>query len=210
LEKIAVRNRFRRGARFIADPRQHSRQIDRNGRVRVYVQAEALERKTKAPGCRCGVLGLTGLRVLHALLFGFMNRTSGLCCPSVAAIQKATGLARSTIFEALSRLEAAGILTRVQRLARKRVDFGGFSRLTTVQATSLYSFGEPSPLAHLLPVRRARSAVSKTARLLKGICAALTMKFATGSAVRPGNHSKAFQEKAANNNSGTMLWRSAA
>jgi DNA-binding MarR family transcriptional regulator len=70
--------------------------------------------------------------VLKALLLGFQNRQSGLCCPSVAAIREKTGLSRSAIFEALNRLEAAGIVSRARRLVRRMVDFGGIARLTTV------------------------------------------------------------------------------
>jgi hypothetical protein len=44
----------------------------------------------------------------------------------------------------LNRLEAAGIIKRVRRLARRVVDFGSLVRLTTVQTTSLYSFSDPS------------------------------------------------------------------
>ena len=106
-----MRNRFRRGARFIADPRQHSRPLDRNERARILTLAEQLERRTKPEGGRCGVLGLTGLAVLRALVCGFLRRSDGLCCPSVSAIRGKTGLSRSVIFEALNKLETAGIIT---------------------------------------------------------------------------------------------------
>ena len=44
-------------------------------------------------------------------------------------------------------------MKRVQRLIRRVVDFGGVSRLTTVQTTNLYSFTEPALHAHLLPIK---------------------------------------------------------
>jgi DNA-binding MarR family transcriptional regulator len=192
-EKITMRNRFRRGARFIADPRQHCRPLDRNERARILTLAEQLERKTKPEGGRCGVLGLTGLAVLRALVCGFLRRSDGLCCPSVAAIQEKTGLARSTIFEALNRLEAAGIVTRVRRLARRIVDFGGLSRLTTVQTSNLYAFAEPGPTAHLLPTRKPRR--SAPARLIAALVRSLSPKAESGE--RPGNPLRGFQYKGA-------------
>ena len=75
-----------------ADPRQHCRPLDRNERVRVIVAAEALERRTKAPGARNGALG-------------FHNRASGLCCPSYGALQAATGFCRQSIANALKRAD---------------------------------------------------------------------------------------------------------
>jgi Helix-turn-helix domain len=56
--------------------------------------------------------------VFSALLWGFHNAKSGLCFPSYEAIAKAAGCARSTVYEAISRLEAAGLLTWVHRLKR--------------------------------------------------------------------------------------------
>jgi DNA-binding MarR family transcriptional regulator len=181
---------YRRGARFIMDPRQHSRPLDRNERARILTLAEALERRTKPAGGRNGVLGYTGLAVLKSLVCGFLRRSDGLCCPSVKAIQEKTGLARSTIFEALNRLEAAGIVRRVRRLVRRLVDFSGLVRLTTVQTSNLYAFAEPSPTAHLLPTREPRR--SAPARLIAAL--ARSLSFRTESAGRPGNH-QGFSER---------------
>jgi len=108
----------------------------------------------------------------------------GLCCPSVKAIQEKTGLSRSAIFEALNRLEAAGIVKRVRRLVRRLVDFGGLVRLTTVQSSSLYSFWEPSATAHMLPIRK--KVRSSTAKLLSNLARSLSTR--TESAVRSGIH----------------------
>ncbi len=179
--------RYRRAARFVADARQHSRPLDRNDRARITYLAEALERRTKRqhPGARNGLLGYTAMTVLRAFLFTFVRRSDGLCCPSVAAIAEATGLAESTVHEALNRLERTGIMKRVQRLIRRVVDFGGVSRLTTVQTTNLYSFTEPAPHAHLLPIER-RASRTGTARLLAALTRSLAAR--TDSALRPGNH----------------------
>ena len=132
-----MRNRFRHGARFIADARQHCTPLDRNERARILCLAESLERATKPAGGRNGVLGYIGLTVLRTLILGFQRVSDGLCCPSVAAIQEKTGLSRSAIFEALNRLEAAGLICRVRRLVRRIISFGGLARLSTVQTSNL-------------------------------------------------------------------------
>ena len=185
-----MRNHFRRGARFIADARQHCRPLDRNERARVLYLAEALERATRPKGGRNGVVSQPGLRVLRCLVLGFQRASDGLCCPSIEAIQKATGLARSTVCEALARLEQCGIIKRVRRLVRRIIDFGGLSRLSTVQSSNLYSFAEPHPTAHLLPTRKAKRSVA--ARLLSNLAAALS--FGAESAFRPVT-TRGFQNK---------------
>ena len=162
-----MRNRFRHGARFIADTRQHCRPLDRNQRAKLLFAAESLERATKPAGGRNGVLGYIGLTVLRALILGFQRASDGLCCPSVAAIQEKTGLSRSAIFEALNRLEAAGLIKRVRRLTRRIISFGGMARLSTVQTSNLYAFAEPHPTAHLLPTRKKRP--SAPARLIAAL-----------------------------------------
>lgn len=123
--------------------------------------------------------------VLETLLTGFLRRADGLCCPSVKAIQEATGISRSAIFEALNRLEAAGIVTRARRL----VNFGGLSRLTTVQTSNLYAFFEPHPTAHLLPIKRRIR--NDAARLVAKLAKAFN--FRTESAGRPETNSRGFQ-----------------
>jgi hypothetical protein len=154
------------------DPRQHCRPLDRNERARILALAEALERRTKPAGGRNGVLGLVGLAVLKALVCGFLRRSDGMCCPSVRAIQEATGLSRSAIFEALNRLEASGIVRRVRRLVRRMIEFCGSPRLSTVQTSNLYAFGEPHPTAHLLPTRKPRR--SAPARLIAALVKSLS------------------------------------
>ena len=177
-----MQKRYRRGASFVMDARRYSRPLDRNERARILSLAEALERRTRPPGARNGVVSQVGLQVLRALLLRLLRGSDGLCSPGVATIQKVTGLSRSAIFEALNRLEASGILKRTRRLVRKVLDFGGIARLTTVQASNLYAFFEPGPMAHLLPVkRRIRSG---TARLISNLCRSLSM--GTKFAWRPG------------------------
>ena len=111
-----------------------------------------------------------------------------LRCPP---IQEKTGLSRSAIFEALNRLEAAGIVTRIRRLVRRLVDFGGLVRLTTVQTSNLYAFAEPSPTAHLLPIKRRIR--NNAARLVAKLAKAFS--FRAESAERSENHFKRFSEE---------------
>ena len=80
---------------------------------------EALERRTKGPGQRNGQLGYTGLAVLRALIFGFLNRATGALYPSYDAIQRRTGFCRSSIAHALARLERCGVLTITRRLCAR-------------------------------------------------------------------------------------------
>src|SRR5262245_33551245 len=121
---------YRRNARFILDPREHSTPLDRNQKARLMYLAERLELRTKAPGKRCGALGQSGLLVLRMLL-RFANGRDGLCCPSYIALECATKLCRQTIASSLKRLEQAGIIKIARRLQRLVV--GGV--LMTCQAT---------------------------------------------------------------------------
>jgi hypothetical protein len=159
------RRRHRGTARFVADPLAHATRLDRNARARVIVMAEALERNSKAKGQRSGILGLTGLAVLRALLFAFHKRDTGLCEAAYSRLQAATGFCRQTICRAIRALEAAGIIRVVRRLVRRQITrechiTGRLQRFTTtVQDVNLYNFPadpKPLPIARLI-VGKARS-----------------------------------------------------
>jgi hypothetical protein len=134
------------------DWRPYSRPLDRNTKARILFVCEALERKTKAPGRRNGVLSAIGLVVLRCLIFKFQGR-NGLLCPSYNAIQVATGLCRQSVAAALARLETAGVLAITRRLVRQRVTrispITGLEEqiVTTTQTSSLYSISEPGAWA---------------------------------------------------------------
>jgi DNA-binding transcriptional ArsR family regulator len=139
--KRDARRPYRRGANFVRDPLSVSTPLNRDERGRLLRQAEQLERRSKGKGKRSGLLGLTGLAVLRALVLRFANRESGLCIPSYSKIQEVTGFARQTIAKALRALEAAGILKVVRRLVRRLVERAdGSSYVGTVQASNAYSF----------------------------------------------------------------------
>ncbi|MGD0046642.1 MAG: helix-turn-helix domain-containing protein [Bryobacteraceae bacterium] len=111
-------NRWRKGSVFDRGG-EFRRPVSTKARALVMDRAEALERSTKAPGQRDGVLGQSALMILRALLCHFLDTKSGRCDPSYKQIQKQTGFCVQTIAVALKRLERAGILDITRRMARK-------------------------------------------------------------------------------------------
>ncbi|WP_181378304.1 helix-turn-helix domain-containing protein [Teichococcus aestuarii] len=99
--------------------------------------ARRLERAThrRGSGRHGGQLRESGLRVLWTLLHRGEGR-AGACDPSLAQIAHEALLARSTVQEAVRRLEDAGILLRVPRRAMADGRW--------VQVTNAYLFQEPA------------------------------------------------------------------
>jgi hypothetical protein len=143
-----MRNRFRRGARFIADARNHCRPLDRNQRAKILFMAEQLERSTKPAGGRNGVVSQVGLQVLRALV-RFLRHSDGYCAPSYVQLMATTGLCKQSISNGLRRLEACGLIKVTRRLIRETID----GVMVCRQGSNLYAIGEPSPHADQLPVR---------------------------------------------------------
>jgi hypothetical protein len=122
--------------------------LDRNAKARIMTLARALSRRTE-PGRHYGVISAKALAVLKALLWQFHNAGSGACFPSYEAIAEAVGCARSTVAEALKALEAAGLLTWVNRLVRVwercRDLFGhGGSRVRVMRTSNGYTLRDPA------------------------------------------------------------------
>jgi DNA-binding MarR family transcriptional regulator len=115
------------------------RSLTREQRARLIFLAERMDANTREPGKHGGCLKRTGLQVLRILLFHFHNVASGRCDPSLDTIAKAAGMARSTVVEALNRLEAAGIIERIRRAQWKRVD----GRKRCVQWSNAYLLNVP-------------------------------------------------------------------
>jgi hypothetical protein len=161
--------------RFIPDWRGHCRPIDRNERAKIMFLAEALERRTKPKGRRNGQLGYVGLRVLKALLFGFLSLATGRLDPSYAAMGERTGLCHQSVANGLARLERTGIIRIAARLAKQRID--RVSAITglrerfwqTVQATNLYSIHRPGAWADHLPRPPARKTRFPSAELMRSL-----------------------------------------
>ena len=104
------------------------RALDRNAKVRIMARARALKVKTKK-GKHYGAITAKDCDVLEALLWLFHNCKTGLCFPSYKSIAAKAKCSRSHVGAAIKRLEAAGLLTWLNRLKRVRaagaVRFGG-------------------------------------------------------------------------------------
>jgi hypothetical protein len=125
--------------------------LDRNAKARVMARARGLMRRTEK-GKHYGPVTAKALAVLEVLLWGFHNARSGLCFPSYEAIAEKAGCARSTVAEAISALERAGLLTWVNRIVRirERCDdlFGRMgSRWRIIRTSNGYRFIDPKGLA---------------------------------------------------------------
>jgi len=121
--------------------------LDREAKVRIMHRARALLRATEV-GKHYGPLTAKALAVLEVLLWGFHNSKSGACMPSYETIAERAGCARSTVALALSALEAAGILTWVNRLTRVLEEgrdlFGRMvRRWRTMRTSNAYAFRDP-------------------------------------------------------------------
>jgi hypothetical protein len=85
--------------------------------VRLWHRARDFDRGTHEPGRHGGAVGPTGLAVLHALIFDFLNHRTGRLDPSYAAIAAKAGVCVRTVATALARLRELGILKWVRRCA---------------------------------------------------------------------------------------------
>ncbi|MFC4169588.1 hypothetical protein [Teichococcus aestuarii] len=114
--------------------RQHLGHADR---IRLMEAARRRERETyrRGSGRHGGELRETALRVLWTLLYRGQGR-AGACDPALAQIAQEARLARSTVQEAVRRLEEAGILLRIPR--------GTVADGRWVQVTNAYLFRAPA------------------------------------------------------------------
>ena len=135
---------YHRGSRFGPPER---RKLDRNVRVRILYLAIALDRRTREKGMHGGVLKRTGVEVLRALLFVYLNMRTGECWPSYERIAEAARCCVETVRKAIRALEATGIVETVRRkvvasftsaACRARYD-------VAVQDTNSYIFNVPLP-----------------------------------------------------------------
>jgi hypothetical protein len=104
--------------------------------VRLWHRARDFDRGTHEPGHHGGAVGHTGLAVLHALIFDFLNHRTGRLDPSYAAIAAKAGVCVRTVASALQRLKALGILNWVRRCAERRAADG---RFVLEQETNAYA-----------------------------------------------------------------------
>lgn len=104
--------------------------------VKLFHRARDFDRQTRRAGRHGGAVGHTALQVLHALLFDFLNYTSGRLDPSYAAIARKANVCQRTVANALHKLRALGILNWVRRCAESRREDG---RFMLEQETNAYS-----------------------------------------------------------------------
>ena len=113
--------------------------------VKLWHRARDFDRGTHQPGQHGGALGPTGLAVLHALIFDFLNHRTGRLDPSYAAIAAKAGVCVRTVASALRRLRELGILNWVRRCAERWAD----GRFVLEQETNAYAGTAGEPVARL-------------------------------------------------------------
>ena len=157
-----MRNTIRSGRRSIHAGKEadHCRPITYQEREKIWRDAVALEASTRKPGCQNGKLGKAALAVLRSLLFDFTNMKTGICFPRVRTLQEklCPWFSRASIFRALERLEAAGVLVRVHRRMRNAAK--------VVQGASLYVFAKFSE-AEKTMAKAAGNLAKATARAIR-------------------------------------------
>ncbi len=126
--------------------------LDRNAKARIMVYARAWSARHKRPGQHRGPLTRATLEVLEALLWGFHNQHTGRCFPSYETIAARARCCRDTVYEAIRALEAADILTWVNRLVRvqfREIDLFGKVALRSrlIRTSNAYTFRDPLPCA---------------------------------------------------------------
>jgi hypothetical protein len=109
--------------------------LGKKAAVRLWHRARDFDRGTHQPGHHGGAVGHTGLAVLHALIFDFLNHRTGRLDPSYAAIAAKAGVCVRTVASALQRLKALGILNWVRRCAESWQD----GRFVLEQETNAYA-----------------------------------------------------------------------
>jgi hypothetical protein len=118
------------------------------------VYARAWSARHRRPGQHRGPLTRATLEVLEALLWGFHNSRDGRCFPSYETIAARAQCCRDTVYEAIRALEAAEILTWVNRLIRvqfRELDLFGKLALRSrlIRTSNAYTFRDPLPCAHV-------------------------------------------------------------
>jgi len=126
--------------------------LDGNAKARIMTYARAWSARHRRPGQHRGPLTRATLEVLEALLWGFHNSRDGRCFPSYETIAKRAQCCRDTVYEAIKALEAAEVLTWVNRLIRVQFrELDLFGKLTLrsrlVRTSNAYVFRDPLPCA---------------------------------------------------------------
>ena len=159
-----MRNDVRGGRRNIHAGQEatHCAPISYKEREKIWQDAVEREAATRKKGCQNGEIGKAGLVVLHSLLFDFLNMKTGACFPCVRTLQERLRpwYSRASIFRALDRLEASGIVQRVSRRMR--------NAKKVVQGASLYVFGRITE-AEKTMARKVGQLAKATARAVRPV-----------------------------------------
>jgi len=109
--------------------------LPKKAAVKLWHRARDFDRQTHKPGQHGGAVGPSGLQVLHALLFDFLNFQTGRLDPSQKAIARQANLCPRAVCDALKRLRSLGILAWVRR-CEARFENGRYVRR---QQTNAYA-----------------------------------------------------------------------
>jgi predicted transcriptional regulator len=162
--EITVRSDVRGGRLNIRAGQEeaHCRPITYEERKKIWREAVERERATRKKGCHDGDIGKAGLAVLHSLLFDFLNMKTGVCFPCIRTLQERLQpwFSRASIFRALNRLEAAGVVVRVSRRMRNAGK--------VVQGASLYVFAKFTEVEQAM-AQKMRKLVKIAARAVRPV-----------------------------------------
>jgi hypothetical protein len=109
--------------------------MPKKGAVRLWHRARDFDRQTRRPGCHGGAVGHTALKVLHSLIFDFLNFRTGRLDPSCAAIARKANVCPRAVATAIKRLRELRILNWLRRCAEAWED----GRYVLRQQTNAYT-----------------------------------------------------------------------
>jgi hypothetical protein len=127
------RDSVRQQVRFAPLPKKEA--------ARRWHKARRFDRQTHTPGKHGGAIGPTGLAVLYALLFDFLDYTTGRLDPSYDAIAVKAGVCRRAAVSAVRRLKELGLLHWRRRCREDKDEVG---RFRLAQETNAYAVLPPS------------------------------------------------------------------
>jgi len=114
--------------------------------------ARGYNARYKQRGQHWGPLTRATMDILKTLLWGFHNDKDGRCFPSYESIAYRAKCNRDTVYEAIKALEAADVLTWVNRITKaaiKERDLLGqlVTRWQMIRTSNAYLFRDPLPCA---------------------------------------------------------------
>ena len=104
--------------------------------TKLWHRARDFDRQTRRGGKHGGAVGHAALQVLHAMLFDFLNYSTGRLDPSYAAIARKANVCQRTVANAVKRLRELGMLNWLRRCAESRREDG---RFVLEQETNAYA-----------------------------------------------------------------------